>query len=48
MRQGRFVDKAGQRHPAMTLDEIGHYFNITRERVRQIEKTARKRYSTTT
>jgi Sigma-70, region 4 len=45
MRQGRFVDKAGQRHPPMTLQEIGHYWNITRERVRQIEKTARKRYS---
>jgi hypothetical protein len=45
MRQGRFVDKAGQRHPPMTLQEIGHYWNITRERVRQIEKTARKRCS---
>ena len=40
MRQGNYVDSKGKRYPKMTLREIARFWNITPERVRQIERGA--------
>jgi DNA-directed RNA polymerase sigma subunit (sigma70/sigma32) len=43
MRNGTFVDKSGKQQPRMTLQEVARYWNITRERARQIEKGAKNK-----
>lgn len=36
------------RDEGFTLEEIGNYFNVTRERIRQIEKASRKKIQDST
>ncbi len=43
MRYGIGVDEKGNRIKPHTLDEIGHEFNVTRERIRQIESKILRR-----